>query len=65
MEGREHDVGVRRRCGKLIEVTTAVIEKHTPNLRPSTYSKRWFIPDLKTPQTEVNHLRRKWQESYA
>lgn len=33
--------------------------------KPSPYSKRWFTPDLKEQQREVNKTRRKWQESYA
>lgn len=37
--------------------------KDTPDLRPSPYSKRWFTPELKGQQKEVNYLRRKWQES--
>lgn len=41
------------------------VEKHIPDQRPTPYSKRWFTPDLKVQQTEVNHLRRQWQESCA
>ncbi|KAJ5839473.1 uncharacterized protein N7525_004661 [Penicillium rubens] len=50
---------------RLIEATTTAVDRYTPDLRPSLYSKRWFTPDLKIQQTEVNYLRRKWQESYA
>jgi hypothetical protein len=48
---------------RLTEVTATAVDRHTPDLRPPPYSKRWFTPDLKIQQTEVNHLRRKWQES--
>lgn len=50
---------------KLTDVTTATVERHTPHLRPFPYSKRWFTPDLKTQQTELNQVRRRWQESGA
>jgi ribonuclease HI len=50
---------------RLTEITASAVESHTPNRRPSPYSKRWFTPDLKVQQTEVNRLRRKWQESCA
>jgi hypothetical protein len=50
---------------RLTEATTTAVDRYTPNLRPTPYSKRWFTPDLKIQQTEVNHLRRKWQESCA
>ena len=33
--------------------------------RPTLYSKRWFTPDLKAQQVEVNQLRRRWQKNYA
>ncbi|KAJ9481484.1 hypothetical protein VN97_g11989, partial [Penicillium thymicola] len=46
---------------KLTEATATAVDRYTPNLRPTPYSKRWFTPDLKIQQTEVNHLRRKWQ----
>ncbi|KAF7136975.1 hypothetical protein CNMCM5793_006679 [Aspergillus hiratsukae] len=50
---------------RLTEITASAVENHIPNRRPTPYSKRWFTPDLKVKQTEVNHLRRKWQESCA
>jgi ribonuclease HI len=50
---------------KFTRTTALAVELHTPNQRPTPYSKRWFTPDLKVQQTEVNHLRRKWQESCA
>jgi hypothetical protein len=50
---------------KLIETTTAAIDRYTPNARPTPYSKRWFTPILKIQQTKVNQLRRKWQASCA
>lgn len=50
---------------RLTDATAIAVDKYTPNLRPTPYSKRWFTPDLKIQQTEVNQLRRKWQESCA
>jgi hypothetical protein len=50
---------------RLTEITASAVENHTPDRRPTPYSKRWFTPELKVQQTEVNHLRRKWQESCA
>ncbi|OQE00248.1 hypothetical protein PENVUL_c055G06446 [Penicillium vulpinum] len=50
---------------KLTEATAMAVDKHTPDLRPTPYSKRWFTPALKIQQTEVNQLRRTWQESCA
>ena len=50
---------------RLTEATASAVEDHTPNRRPTPYSKRWFTPELKVQQTEVNKLRRKWQESCA
>jgi ribonuclease HI len=50
---------------RLTEITTSAVENHTPNRRPSPYSKRWFTPNLKAQQTEVNYIRRKWQKSCA
>jgi ribonuclease HI len=50
---------------KLINATATAVDRYTPDLRPTPYSKRWFTPDLKVQQTEVNRLRRKWQESCA
>lgn len=50
---------------KLIDATTEVVNRHTPDTRPTPYSKRWFTPDLKYQQTNVNKVRRKWQQSCA
>ena len=50
---------------KLTEETAKAVDYHTPALRPSPYAKRWFTPDLKSQQKEVNHARLKWQESCA
>jgi ribonuclease HI len=41
--------------------TAEAVDRFTPNTRPTPYSKRWFTPDLKVQQVEVNQLRRKWQ----
>lgn len=48
---------------KLVKSTVTAIEQHTPLMRPSPYSKRWFTPELKQQQQEANRARRKWQES--
>jgi hypothetical protein len=50
---------------KLIQITTQVVDQFTPNTWPTPYSKRWFTPDLKVQQVEVNQLRWKWQISCA
>ncbi|GMG17056.1 unnamed protein product [Aspergillus oryzae] len=50
---------------KLITCTTFAVDQHTPMAKPSPYSKRWFSPELKEQQREVNRARRKWQESCA
>jgi ribonuclease HI len=50
---------------KLISCTTKAIDQHTPEMKPSPYAKRWFSPELKLQQGEVNRARRKWQESCA
>ncbi|THC88490.1 hypothetical protein EYZ11_012059 [Aspergillus tanneri] len=47
------------------EATASTVDRHTPNLLPIPYSKRWFMPNLKIQQTQVNQLRRKWQENCA
>jgi hypothetical protein len=49
----------------LIEATITAVEAHTPHVKPSPYSKRWFTADLKTQQAAVNKTRRKWQASCA
>ncbi|CEJ62645.1 Putative Reverse transcriptase [Penicillium brasilianum] len=41
---------------RLTEITTSAVDNHTPNRRPSPYSKRWFTPNLKAQQTEVNSI---------
>ena len=48
---------------RLTEAAAAAVDSLTPDLRPTLYSKRWFTPGLKIQQTEVNRLRRKWQDS--
>jgi hypothetical protein len=50
---------------KLTKATATAVDHHTPELRPSPYSKRWFTVDLKSQQKDVNRSRRKWQESCA
>jgi ribonuclease HI len=50
---------------KLTEETARAVDRHTPDLRPSPYAKRWFTADLKSQQKEVNRARRRWQESCA
>src|ERR1700712_2277321 len=56
---------LEERVNKLIQATSIAVEEHTPLTRSSPYSKRWFTPDLKTQQREVNKTRRTWQESCA
>ncbi|KAJ5642550.1 reverse transcriptase [Penicillium lividum] len=46
---------------KLTAVTAQAVDQFTPDTRPTPYSKRWFTPDLKVQQVEVNQLRRRWQ----
>lgn len=48
---------------KLIELTMAPVDRHTPLSRPCPYSKRWFTPMLKIQQREANRARRRWQGS--
>jgi hypothetical protein len=48
---------------RLTSTTANTVDKHTPDLRPSPYSKRWFTADLKAQLKDVNRLRHKWQES--
>jgi hypothetical protein len=50
---------------RLTEVTAQAVDQFTPNSRPSPYAKRWFTPDLKAQQIEVNQVRRRWQASCA
>jgi hypothetical protein len=49
----------------LVEGTTMAVNRFTLLARPCPYSKRWFTPELKIQQREVNKARRKWQESCA
>ncbi|KAJ5935941.1 hypothetical protein N7454_005239 [Penicillium verhagenii] len=50
---------------KLTSATAQAVEQFTPETRPTPYSKRWFTPDLKVQQVEVNQLRRRWQASFG
>ena len=50
---------------ELLASVQEVVSKQVPATRPSPYAKRWFNPDLKRQQSEVNSLRRKWQERCA
>jgi hypothetical protein len=50
---------------KLIQTTMKAVEEHTPVAKPSPYAKRWFSPELKSQQVEVNKTRRRWQKSCA
>ena len=54
-----------RMVEKLTSATAQAVDRFTPDMRPTTYSKRWFTPDLKVQQVEVNQLRRRWQASCA
>jgi hypothetical protein len=40
------------------KAANSILERFTPDMRPTPYSKRWFTPDLKTQQVEANQLRR-------
>ena len=48
-----------------IDTVSTAIKDHTPLAKPSPYAKRWFNPDLKKQQIELNKTRRKWQSSCA
>ena len=50
---------------RLTRAVQRAVEDHTPLMRPSPYSKRWFTPELKQQQRDTNRLRRKWQASCA
>ena len=50
---------------KPTEATATAVDRHTPDLRPKICYKRRLTPVLKIQQTEVNQLRRTWQESRA
>ncbi|KAJ5138858.1 uncharacterized protein N7515_003706 [Penicillium bovifimosum] len=49
----------------LTAATAQAVDRFTPDTCPTPYSKRWFTPDLKTQQVEVNQLRRRWQANCA
>ena len=49
----------------LTAATAQAVDRFTPDTRPTPYSKRWFTPDLKAQQVEVNQLRRRWQTNCA
>lgn len=51
------------RVDKLTKTTARAVNRHTPDLRPTPYSKRWFTSALKVQQTEINQLRRTWQKA--
>ena len=54
-----------RTVGDLIQAASTAVKKYTPAARPSPYTKRWFTPELKPQQVEVNRARRRWQKSCA
>lgn len=54
-----------RMVEKLTSATAQAVDRFTPDMRPTPYSKRWFTPDLKVQQVETNQLRRRWQASCA
>jgi hypothetical protein len=56
---------LERAVEQLISTTTTALDQHVPAANPSPYSKRWFKPELKSQQREVNQVRRRWQESCA
>jgi hypothetical protein len=54
----------------LTKITASAINKHTPDVRPSLYAKRWFRADLKHQQNEETaydaggkRAVRKWDET--
>ena len=49
----------------LVTTAIAAVNQYTPQAAPCPYSKRWFTPELKMQQREVNRLRRRWQEGCA
>lgn len=49
----------------LAKTTLNAANKHTPDLQPSPYAKRWSTTNLKHQQVEVNRPRRRWQEIRA
>jgi ribonuclease HI len=61
----ENENGLDHVVNDLIQATSDAVKKHTPVAKPSPYAKRWFTPELKTQQMEVNRTRRRWQESCA
>jgi hypothetical protein len=50
---------------QLTSATAQAVDRFTPNTRLTPYSKRWFTPELKAQQVEVNRLRRSWQTRCA
>ncbi|GAA3296697.1 hypothetical protein GCM10020218_080510 [Dactylosporangium vinaceum] len=50
---------------QLTSATAQAVDRFTPDTRQTPYSKRWFTPELKAQQVEVNRLRRSWQASCA
>ncbi|KAI2812354.1 hypothetical protein CBS115989_10539 [Aspergillus niger] len=54
-----------RAVENLIRSTTAALNQHVPAQAPCPYSKRWFTPELKAQQVEVNRSRRRWQNGCA
>ena len=65
----EEPIESRQQLDEVVaELTTRVqevIDRHVPMTRPSPYAKRWFTPELKVQQVEVNKARRTWQERCA
>ncbi|KAJ5240343.1 reverse transcriptase [Penicillium citrinum] len=63
------EIKTRPTLDRVVESLTAAmaqaVGRFTPDTRPTPYSKRWFTPDLKVQQVEVNQLRRRWQASCA
>ena len=61
--------GTARKLDNVVEKLTrgimTAVDRHTPDLRPCPYSKRWYFANLKSQQTAVNQARSKWQESCA
>lgn len=38
---------------ELTSATAQAVDRFTPDMRPTPYSKRWFTPDLKVQQVEL------------
>jgi hypothetical protein len=58
---RELELSVK----ELVRSIVTAIKQYTPLVKPLPYSKRWFTPELKHQQQEVNQIRRQWQDSCA